>query len=106
MYLLFHLRFNNQRAKKKDDNNCSNNAYINNAYNIGSEEQDIEMKSDGCPFSSGNVPDQNLEKHNCAAINDQSVSANQSGVILKFPEALAEKNSEGVASFSYQPLDS
>ncbi|KAL9986059.1 hypothetical protein ACROYT_G000125 [Oculina patagonica] len=99
-------RFNNRRAKKKDGNNCINNAYINNAYNIGSEEQDIEMKSDGFTFSSGNVPDQNLEKHNCAAINDQPVSANQSGVILKFPEALAEKNSEVVASFSYQPLDS
>lgn len=63
------------------------------------------MKSDGRTYSSGNESDQNLEGHNSAAINDQPVSTNKSAVILKFPEALAEKNSEGVASFSYQPLD-
>ncbi len=97
----------NRCANKKRDNGYNNNAYINDAYFIGSEDEPIEMKSDSRTNSSRNLPIQNPEEHNYAAIYDHPLSTNQSAVILKFPEAsAAEKGSEGGTSSIYQPLDS
>ena len=106
--LLFPLRFSNLWAKKKNNNSYNNSAYFNNAYNMGSGEEDIEMKCNNPTYPPGYMPDQKPEEDNCATINDPPLSTNQStaGVILKFPEAISEENSEAVATFNYRPLDS
>ena len=75
---------------------------------MGSGEEDIEMKCNNPTYPPGYMPDQKPEEDNCATINDPPLSTNQStaGVILKFPEAISEENSEAVATFNYRPLDS
>lgn len=90
--LLFPLRSNNRRAKKKDGN----------SYN-GSGEEDIEMKSENPTYLPANVPDQIPEEHHYTAVNDRPVSNSQSTV--KFPEAFADKSNEGVDTAIYQQLN-
>ena len=93
-------------AKKKAGNGYNNNAYINDAYCIGSGEQAIEMKRGNQAFSSGNVPEVKFGEHHYAAVNELHTSTNHSAVILRFPDSQAERNSEDVAAPIYQTLDS
>lgn len=77
------------------------NGINNDAYFIGSGDQVMEMKSGDQAFPSGNLPD---PEPYYAAVKDSS--SNQPAAILKFPDSLAEKNSEDVAPPIYQTLES
>ena len=91
-------------AKKKAGYGFNKNVYLNDAYCVGPGEQDIEMKCCDQAFSAGNVPD--FGEHSYAAYNDLHPCSNHSGVVLKFPDSLAGKNSEDVAGPIYQTPDS
>ena len=66
----------------------------------------MEMKCGDQAFSSGiyNVPD--CGEHNYAAVNDMHASSDHPVVVLKFPDSLAGKNGEDVASPIYHALKS
>ena len=62
------------------------------------------MKCGNQAFSAGSVPD--FREYNYVTANDPLASSSCSGVVLKFPDSLAGKTSDDVASPVYQALQS